>query len=58
LDKPTVIRCALAFVAVTLRVGMQSLPDGTSDPGSVVLAMPESQIEVRITNSNRLKLAQ
>ena len=43
---------------VTLRVGMQSLPDGTSHPGSVVLGMPASQIEVRITNSNYQKLAQ
>jgi hypothetical protein len=42
---------------VTLRVGMQSLPDGTSYPGSVVLGMPASQIEVRITNSNYQKLA-
>ena len=42
---------------VTLRVGMQSLPDGTRYPGSVVLGMPASQIEVRITNSNYQKLA-
>jgi hypothetical protein len=42
---------------VTLRVGMQSLPDGTSYPGSVVLGMPASQIEVRITNSSHQKLA-
>jgi len=42
---------------VTLRVGMQSLPDGTNYPGSVVLGMPASQIEVRITNSNYQKLA-
>ena len=43
---------------VTLRVAMQSLPDGTHYPGSVVLGMPASQIEVRITNSNYQKLAQ
>jgi hypothetical protein len=43
---------------VTFRVGMQGLPDGTSYPGSVVLGIPASQIEVRITNSNYQKLAQ
>lgn len=43
---------------VTFRVGMQSLPDGTSHPGSVVLGLPARQIEVRITNSNYQKLAQ
>ena len=43
---------------VTLRVGMQSLPDGTHYPGSVALAIPASQIEVRITNSNYQRLAQ
>ena len=43
---------------VTLRVGMQALPDGTHYPGSVALAIPASQIEVRITNSNYQKLAQ
>jgi hypothetical protein len=43
---------------VTLRVAMQSLPDGTRHPGSVVLSMPASQIEVRITNSSYQKLAQ
>ena len=37
---------------------MQALPDGTSYPGSIVLAIPSSQIEVRITNSNYQKLAQ
>ena len=44
--------------SVTLRVGMQSLPDGTKYPGSVVLGMPASQIEVRITNSSYQRLAQ
>jgi hypothetical protein len=42
---------------VTLGVAMQSLPDGTRYPGSVVLGMPASQVEVRITNSNYQKLA-
>jgi hypothetical protein len=42
---------------VTLGVGMQSLPGGPNYPGSVVLGMPASQIEVRITNSNYQKLA-
>jgi hypothetical protein len=43
---------------VTLSVGLQSLPGGPNYPGSVVLGMPASQIEVRITNSNYQKLAQ
>lgn len=43
---------------VTFRVAMQALPDGTGYPGSVVLAIPASQVEVRITNSNYQKLAQ
>jgi len=42
---------------VTLKVGMQALPDGTRYAGSVVLGMPARQIEVRITNSNYQKLA-
>jgi hypothetical protein len=42
---------------VTLDVQMQSLPDGTSYPGNVVLAIPSSKIQVRITNSNYQKLA-
>jgi hypothetical protein len=42
---------------VTLRVALQSLPDGPRYPGSVVLGMPASKIEVRITNSNYQKLA-
>ena len=42
---------------VTFQVGMQALPDGTSYPGSVVLGIPASQVEVRITNSNYQKLA-
>src|SRR5512144_2569348 len=36
---------------VTLSVTMQSLPDGLSYPGSIVLSIPSSKIEVRITKS-------
>lgn len=43
---------------VTLAVQMQSLPDGTDYPGSIVLGVPSSHIEVRITNSNYQKIAQ
>ena len=43
---------------VTLRVSLQSLPDGTNYPGSVVLSMPASRIGVRITNTHYQKLAQ
>jgi hypothetical protein len=43
---------------VTLDVGMQSLPDGTSYAGTIVLAVPSSKIEVRITNSQYQKLTQ
>jgi hypothetical protein len=42
---------------VTLSVTMQSLPDGLSYPGSIVLSIPSSKIEVRITKSNYQKLA-
>lgn len=42
---------------VTLDVQMQSLPDGTSYPGTVVLAIPSSHIQVQITNSNYQKVA-
>jgi hypothetical protein len=42
----------------TLRVTMQSMPNGISFPGSIVLSMPASKIEVRITKSNYQKLAQ
>jgi hypothetical protein len=38
-------------------VALQSLPDGPRYPGGVVLGMPASQIEVRITNSSYQKLA-
>jgi hypothetical protein len=43
---------------VTLNVQMQSLADGTDYAGTVVLAIPSSKIQVRITNSNYQKLAQ
>jgi hypothetical protein len=43
---------------VTLHVAMQSLPDGLSSPGSIVLTIASSQMEVRITKSNYQKLAQ
>jgi hypothetical protein len=42
----------------TLRVVMQSMPNGVSFPGSIVLSIPASQLEVRITKSNYQKLAQ
>jgi hypothetical protein len=42
----------------TLRVTMQSMPNGISFPGSIVLSIPASQLEVRITKSNYQKLAQ
>ena len=42
---------------VTLNVTMQSLPGGPSYPGSIVLSIPASKIEVRITKSNYQKLA-
>jgi hypothetical protein len=42
---------------VNLKVTMQSLPDGTSYPGTIVLAMPKRQIEVRVTKSNYQKVA-
>lgn len=43
--------------AVTLDVQMQALPDGTSYPGAIVLAIPSSNLQVQITNSNYLKVA-
>ena len=44
--------------AVNLKVTMNALPDGVSYPGSVVLGIPKSKVEVRITKSNYQKLAQ
>jgi hypothetical protein len=43
---------------VTLAVTMQALPDGLSYPGSIVLSIPESKIEVRVTKSNYQRLAE
>jgi hypothetical protein len=42
---------------VTLRVVMKGLPDGTTYPGSIVLTIVSSKLEVRITKSNYQKLA-
>ena len=41
----------------TLKVVMKALPNGISFPGSIVLSIPASQLEVRITKSNYQKLA-
>ena len=41
----------------TLRVVMESMPNGISFPGSIVLSIPASKIEVRITKSNYQRLA-
>jgi hypothetical protein len=41
----------------TLLVLMQSMPNGISFPGSIVLSIPASKLEVRITKSNYQKLA-
>jgi len=43
---------------VTFNVTMQSLPDGTNYPGRIVLSIPSSKVEVRITKSIYQKLAQ
>lgn len=42
--------------AVNFDAQMKSLPDGTSHPETIVLAIPSDNIEVRITNSNYQKL--
>jgi hypothetical protein len=42
--------------AVTLDVQMQSLADGTNYPDSIALAIPSSNIQVRINNSNYQKV--
>jgi hypothetical protein len=42
----------------TLRVTMQSMPNGISFPGSIVLSISASKLELRITKSNYQKLAQ
>jgi hypothetical protein len=41
----------------TLRVVMQSMPNGISFPGSIALSIPASKLDVRITKSNYQKLA-
>ena len=41
----------------TLRVVMQSMPNGIGFPGSIVLSIPASKLEARITKSNYQKLA-
>jgi hypothetical protein len=41
---------------VSLKVTMEQLPDGTSHPGTIVLSIPSSKLEVRITNSNYQKV--
>lgn len=43
---------------VTLRVSMERLPDGTNCTGMVVLGIPASQIEVRVTKSNYQRVVQ
>jgi hypothetical protein len=43
---------------VTFSVTMKGLPDGTSRPATVVLAMPKRHVDVRMTKSNYQKLAQ
>src|SRR5512139_3831739 len=43
--------------AVTLHVAMQTLPGGPSFPGTVLLTIASSKLEVRITKSNYQKLA-
>ena len=48
LEKPRSPRC---------EVVMQSMPSGISFPGSIVLTIPASKLEVRITKSNYQKLA-
>jgi hypothetical protein len=42
---------------VTLGVQMESLPDGTHHPGTILLSVPSSHVDVKITNSNYEKVA-
>ena len=44
--------------AVNLKVTMQAMPEGISYPGSIVLSIPKSKLDVRITKSNYQKIAQ
>jgi hypothetical protein len=37
---------------------MESLPDGTSHPATVVLSIPKRQLDVTITKSNYQRIAQ
>jgi hypothetical protein len=43
--------------AVNFKITMQSLPDATSHPATVVLSIPKRHIDVTITTSNYQKLA-
>jgi hypothetical protein len=43
--------------AVILKVTMQSVPDGPSFPGTILLTIPGSELQVKITKSNYQKLA-
>jgi len=49
LDKPEEV--------VTLHVAMQSLPNGVSFPGTILLTIASTKMQVRITKSNYQKLA-
>lgn len=44
--------------AVTFKITMESLPDGTSHPATVTLGIPKRQLVVTITKSNYQKVAQ
>jgi hypothetical protein len=44
--------------AVTFKIAMESLPDGTSHPATVTLGIPKRQLVVTITKSNYQKVAQ
>ena len=44
--------------AVNFKITMESLPDGTSHPATVLLSIPKRQIDVKITKSNYQRLAQ
>jgi hypothetical protein len=43
--------------AVTFKITMEALPDGTSHPATVVLSIPKRQLAVTITKSNYQKVA-
>ena len=42
---------------VTLTVQFQTLPDGTDCPATINLALPSSNLQVTVTNSNYQKVA-